>query len=217
MKGKNMAMLAVAWLLAMAAHAAEPIRISTQKMDLIMQVNGQGRLVQSYLGKRLLHDSDLGWLKEGREVYLTHGMEDYFEPAVDIEHADGNPSTLLRYVSHEVKPVQGGKETVITLADDQYPTTVRLHYVAYDAENVIKTWTEITNGEKKSVKLAKYASAMLHLDREAYYLTAFSGDWADEAHMNTEPLKPGKRVIDTKLGTRANMFTPPMFLSLIHI
>ena len=212
MKGKNMAMLAVAWLLAMAAHAAEPIRISTQKMDLIMQVNGQGRLVQSYLGKRLLHDSDLGWLKEGREVYLTHGMEDYFEPAVDTEHADGNPSTLLRYVSHEVKPVQGGKETVITLTDDQYPTTVCLHYVAYEAENVIKTWTEITNGEKKSVKLAKYASAMLHLDREAYYLTAFSGDWADEAHMNTEPLQPGKRVIDTKLGTRANMFTPPMFI-----
>ena len=47
MKGKKMAMLAVAWLLAMAAHAAEPIRISTQKMDLIMQVNGQGRRVQS--------------------------------------------------------------------------------------------------------------------------------------------------------------------------
>ena len=65
-----MAMLAVAWLLAMAAHAAEPIRISTQKMDLIMQVNGQGRLVQSYLGKRLLHDSDLGWLKEGREFAI---------------------------------------------------------------------------------------------------------------------------------------------------
>lgn len=209
---RSIVSLVIIWLLALTANAGNPIRISTEKMDLIMQVNGQGRLVQTYFGKRLLHESDFGWLKEGREVYLTHGMEDYFEPALDVEHADQNPSTLLRYVNHEVKTVDGGKETVITLKDDQYPTTVRLHYVAYEQENIIKTWTEITNGEKKPVKLNKYASAMLHIDRQAYYLTEFAGDWADEVHKTTEQLHFGKKVVDTKLGTRANMFTPPMFI-----
>ena len=30
--------------------------------------------------------------------------------------------------------------------------------------------------------------------------------------MSTTPLNFGKKVLDTKLGARANMFTPPMFI-----
>ena len=41
------------------------------------------------------------YLKQGKEVYLTHGLEDYFEPAIRVLHNDGNPSLLLKYVSHE--------------------------------------------------------------------------------------------------------------------
>lgn len=199
-------------LTAAVSQAADVIRINTSDMDLILKVNSQNRLVQAYFGKRLNGASDFKWLKEGREVYITHGMEDYFEPALDIEHEDGNPSTLLKYVSHSQHPTEGGMETVITLADDKYPIEVRLHYVAYQKENVIKTWTEIVNKGKKAVRLNKYASAMMHLDRDKYYLTEFSGDWADEANMTTEQLHFGKKVLDTKLGTRANMFAPSMFI-----
>ena len=53
---------------------------------------------------------------------------------------------------------------------------------------------------------------MLHFSRPAYYLTEFSGDWIYEATMSTTPLNFGKKVLDTKLGARANMFTPPMFI-----
>ena len=38
-----------------------------------------------------------------------------FEPAVAITHSDGNPSTILRYVSSEQKTVTGGTETIINL------------------------------------------------------------------------------------------------------
>lgn len=192
--------------------ADELIRISTRNIDLVLRVKEDGRLHQSYLGKRLKHDSDFKHLPLGNEAYLTHGMEDYFEPSIEVTHSDKNPSLLLKYQSHENNKHDEFTETVITLKDDKYPTTVELHYVAYTDEDIIKTWSRIVNGEKKSVILKKYASNMLHFNNAAYYLTEFSGDWADEAHMSTNELTFGKKVIDSKLGSRANMFTPPMFI-----
>lgn len=188
------------------------IKIATNQVHLIYRVADNGRLYQSYLGKRLNHDSDIAFLPLGKEAYITHGLEDYFEPAIHLLHNDGNPSLLLKYVSHTVNQVLPGvEETVITLQDDKYPVTVLLHYVAYGKENLIKTYTEISHKEKKPVELHKYASSMLHLNRGNYLLTEFSGDWAREVRMKDVPLEFGKKILDTKLGTRANMFCSPFF------
>lgn len=195
------------------ASADETIQINTDRIGMVLKTAENGRVYQSYLGKRLHDNADLSHLPQGREIYLTHGLEDYFEPAVEVCHNDNNPSLLLKYVSHNTKTVQPGvEETIIALQDDKYPVTVNLHYVAYQKENIIRTYTEISHKEKKPIALKKYASAMLHFDRAQYYLTEFSGDWADEAHVSTVPLNFGKKVVDTKLGTRANMFTPPFFI-----
>ena len=196
-----------------AGHSSFSRRVHQNQVGLVHRAADNGRLYQSYLGKRLANESDLQHLPKGNEAYLTHGMEDYFEPAIEVHHNDANPSLLLKYVSHTSKNVQPGvDETVITLQDDKYPVTVKLHYVAYAKENIIKTFTEISHQEKKPLKLERYASAMLHFSRPAYYLTEFSGDWIYEATMSTTPLNFGKKVLDTKLGARANMFTPPMFI-----
>ena len=189
------------------------IRIETKTASLIYRVVADGRLYQCYLGKKLTHEADLVHLPAGTEAYLTHGMKDYFEPAIRVLHNDGNPSLALKYKSHEQKALAPDvNETVITLEDEQYPVTVKLHYTAYVAENVIRTYAEICHAEKKPVTLYNYASAMLHLDRAAYYLTDFSGDWASEAHAQEQPLTFGKKVLDTKLGTRASMFCSPFFV-----
>ena len=118
---------------------------------------------------------------------------------------------MLYYVSSSSKAVEGGTETVVNLRDDQYPVDVTLHYVAYPKENVIKTWSEIKHQEKKPVLLSTYASAMLYFNNSAYYLTEFSSDWAKEAQMSSQQLQFGKKVIDTKLGSRAAMHTHPFF------
>ncbi|MDE6216376.1 alpha-galactosidase [Bacteroides sp.] len=200
-------------LLCIVKATADPVvKIQTNAVELIYKVADDGRLYQCYLGKRLHHDSDIAYLPQGGEAYITHGMEDYFEPALHIVHNDKNPSTLLRYVNHtENAPEAGVKETVITLRDDQYPVTVKLHYVAYEQENIIKTFTEISHQEKKPVSLEKYASSMLHLNRSRYFLTEFSGDWASEVRATERELDFGKKVVDTKLGTRGNMFCSPFF------
>ena len=201
------------------------IRIATNHTDLILQVPDNGRLYQVYLGERLRHDADLnhlGWqvhpasdgsvVPRGWEVYSGSGNEDFFEPALAVTHADGNPSTYLYYVSHHSKPVDGGTQTDIVLRDNRYPLEVTLHYVAYAAEDVIKTWSEISHDEKQSVYLSAYASTMLYFSAGNYYLTEFSSDWAKEAQMSTQPLRPGKKVLDTKLGSRAAMHMQPFFL-----
>lgn len=188
------------------------IKIETERTSLIYQVADNGRLYQKYLGKKLHHDSDIQYLPQGTEAYLTHGMEDYFEPAIHIHHNDYNSSLLLKYVDHSSNNTGNGiNETVITLKDDKYPVTVKLHYVAYDKENIIRTFTEISHEEKKPVILSKYASSMLHLNSSKYFLTEFSGDWAHEANVTERELAFGKKVIDTKLGARANMFVSPFF------
>ena len=207
-------------------HAADnqTIRISTDNTDLVLQVAENGRLYQTYLGDKLLHEQDLKNLrwnvhagsdgsvtKRGWEVYAGSGNEDYYEPALAITHNDGNPSTILYYVSSSSREVAGGTETVINLRDDQYPVDVTLHYVAYPKENVIKTWSEIKHQEKKPVLLSTYASTMLYFNSPAYYLTEFSSDWAKEAQMSSQQLQFGKKVIDTKLGSRAAMHTHPFF------
>ena len=214
-------------LICQNANGAERklIRISTNQTDLILQVGENGRLYQSYFGEKLLHDSDLeafSWdihaasdgsvSQRGWEAYSGSGNEDFFEPAIAITHTDGNPSTWLYYVSSAQQPVPGGTQTDITLRDDRYPVEVTLHYVAYAEENVIKTWSEIRHEEKKPIRLSAYASAMLYFCRNSYYLTEFSSDWAKEAQMSSQRLQPGKKILDTKLGSRAAMHMHPFFM-----
>lgn len=210
--------------LQMNAEESKVIRISTDQTDLILKVGENGRLYQTYLGEKLLHEADVNrfsWdihagsdgsiSQRGWEVYSGSGNEDYFEPAVAITHNDGNTSTYLYYVSSSTSPVEGGTQTTINLRDDKYPVDVTLHYVTYPKENVIKTWSEIKHQEKKPIILSTYASTMLYFCRSSYYLTEFSSDWAKEARMSSQQLQFGKKVIDTKLGSRAAMHTHPFF------
>ena len=210
--------------LQMNAEESKVIRISTDQTDLILKVGENGRLYQTYLGEKLLHEADVNrfsWdihagsdgsiSQRGWEVYSGSGNEDYFEPAVAITHNDENTSTYLYYVSSSTSPVEGGTQTTINLRDDKYPVDVTLHYVAYPKENVIKTWSEIKHQEKKPIILSTYASTMLYFCRSSYYLTEFSSDWAKEARMSSQQLQFGKKVIDTKLGSRAAMHTHPFF------
>jgi len=201
------------------------IHITTQTTDLALKTAPNGRLYQIYLGPKLANvaevdnlpcyikpGSDGSVAPRGWEAYPVSGTEDYFEPAFAIRHNDGNLTSVLKYVSHEVKTIDNNvSETVITLKDDVYPVEVKLHYVAFVNENIIKTWSEITHHEKKPVTINRYASAMLYFESPSYFLTEFNGDWAREANMSTTQLNFGKKIIDSKLGSRAAMHTSPFF------
>lgn len=202
------------------------IRISTNETDMILKTAPNGRLYQSYLGERLINQSDIDNLTHyikrpasdgavtprGWEVYPVSGAEDYFEPAFAIQHNDGNQTSIFYYKSHEVRNIDSNtQETIIRMSDDQYPLEVTLHYMTFAKENVIKSWTEIKHNEKKPVNISQYASSMIYFESDKYFLNEYSGDWAKEAQMSTQQLQFGKKVIDTKLGSRAAMHAYPFF------
>lgn len=218
--------LSAASIFAAGAQSGERsiIRIATDNTDLVLEVGPNKRVYQTYLGPKLMFESDmqnLSWSQHagsdgsvstrGWETYSTSGNEEFFEPALGITHADGNMTTYLYYVNSSQEKVPGGVHTRINLKDDKYPVNVTLNYVAYPKENVIKTWTEISHQEKKPITMSQYASAMLYFNEPQYWLTEFSSDWAKEAQMSSQQLQFGKKVIDTKLGSRAAMHTHPFF------
>jgi alpha-galactosidase len=121
------------------------------------------------------------------------------------------------YVAHTTTPVAKGVVlTSITLKDPQYPFEVVLHYKAYQNEDVIEQWATIRHQEKKAVRLAKYASANLYLTADKYYLTHFHGQHVREAQPEETELTAGLKVIDSKLGTRAQLYQAPMFLLALN-
>lgn len=195
-------------------YAAEKplIRIHTDQTDLVYRVDDRGRLCQSYLGTAFHDATDLAQLPTGDEALTTYGSKNYFTPALRLTHNDGNTSLQLTYVSHEIRPLgEGVNETTIRLRDEVYPVEIQLIITAFERENVIKSRTEIIHTERRPIVLYEYASSMLHLGAESYYLTEFAGDWAHEANMTERRLDFGKKILDTTLGSRANMFCSPLF------
>ncbi|MBP5392447.1 MAG: alpha-galactosidase [Bacteroidaceae bacterium] len=197
---------------------AQTISITTDHTQLVLKVNSQKRLCQTYLGERLSGQTDLSGLSmpqaglssstiKGLEVYPVMGTEDYYEPTFEIRHADGNPTSVLKYVKHS----QQGNETSILLRDEVYPVEVTLYYKVFPEEDIIQQWAEIKHDEKGKVLLGRYASSMLYFEAPQYYLTEFSSDWAKEMQMLSQELQFGKKVVDSRLGTRANMMAQPFF------
>lgn len=196
-------------------HAQEnkQIVVETKNVSLIFTVSADQKLYQSYLGNRLIKVADQQFLQSTRkEAYIGAGMTDLFEPAIRMVHADGNPSLDLKYNGLQVKKEEANVSTTsINLKDPQYPVEVVLHFSAYHDEDIIKAWTEIKHQEKKPVTLSNYASSMLHFDASKYWLSQFDGDYMTEMRMKESQLTPGIKILDSKLGARAQMYRSPCF------
>ena len=222
MKIAKLLVVVISMLVGMTANAKKMISIHTDNVQLVLEVKSNGRLYQAYLGEKLSEATPLSLLfmpqanqtwpmSVGNEVYPVMGTEDYFEPALQLTHNNGNPTSVLEYVSHTQTARNGATETVVKLRDEKYPLNVNLHYLAYAKEDVICQWAEISHGENKPISLGRYASAMLYFEEPTYYLTEFSGDWAREMQMSQTQLNFGRKTIDTRLGTRAAMLASPFF------
>jgi len=187
------------------------IIIETENIALVFSVGSNHKLYQVYLGEKLNHAQDYLSLPVQHEAYIPSGTDNLFEPAIKMLHNDGNPSLELLVADDKVTRDGNLVTTTIVLKDSKYPVQVSLNFVAFQKENIIKTWSEIKHQEKKPVVLTNYASSMLHLDADKYWLTQFHGDWAKEMRMEESQLTSGIKIIDSKLGTRANMYQTPAF------
>ena len=203
--------------------AQSVIPVETSNNVLVLQVDAQKNLQFIYYGKKLNDAKEYQQInREYRQsdytgivnsAYTPAGSRNLFEPAIAVTHFDGNKSLDLKYVSQNVQTINDNvKLYSIILKDPVYDFTVQLYYKAYYKENIIEQWSVIRHNEKGEVVLDKCASANLYLRANSYWLRQFHGDWAREMQPEESMLTHGIKNLDTKLGTRPDLFQPPVFM-----
>ena len=202
MKLKSIALL----LLTVAMPAmAEQVSVNTKGMSLVLDVENGKPAQYLYFGTKLNH-ADLQNLKvadNGRmDAYPAYGLNTPAEAALAMRHSDGNLSTALVATGSDVKSEDHATVTTIHLKDPVYNIKVDLKYRAYNDVDMIEAWTEIANGEKGTVTLTTFASAMLPIRRGDVWMSHLSGTWANEGQLSHEKLAPGEFVIRNNDGTR---------------
>lgn len=212
---KKLSLLFAASLLTTGA-TAENICISTPKTSLVVDATKGKELKFVYYGSRL-SANDLENINSSESNYYSaypaYGYNCASEPALAVRHYDGNMATQMEVTSIEKKTetvsddcVAGkGKTanvTVITLKDKLFPFYVNVCYRTYADADIIETWTEITNEEKKSVTLTRFDSGFLPVRRGNVWISHLYGSWANEAKVTEEPITPGMMVIENKDGVR---------------
>jgi alpha-galactosidase len=208
-----------------SVSAQQIIAVKTKSNALVLQVTPRKELNTIYLGEKLANDFEYikiqGQFKQGTDysgiynaAYTPSGSRNLLEPAIAVTHANGNTSLDLLYVNHKTTAInEGVSQTEIILKDNVYPVEVHLFIQSYYDTDVIEQWTTIQHSEKGNITLNKYASANLYLKGYSnFWLNQYHGDWAREMQPEETKLTHGIKVLDTKLGTRANLFQPSVFM-----
>ena len=201
------------------------INIESSDYVIVLKADSLKRLQHIYFGSKMSNPNEyeainkqLGFqVKDAGDlpnhVYTPSGTWNTAEPALQILHSDGNPSTELEYENHIIENFENGVYlTTITLIDPIYKTEVLLFYKVYQKENVFEQWSSIKNNEDQTIELKKYASANLYLRNNDFFLTQYHGAWGSEMQPETSLLTSGIKVLDSKLGTRSNLYSPPNFI-----
>ena len=197
-KGMIFAMLLTA---SIQTTQAEQVTIQTKNVTMVLDVENGKQPQYVYFGTKL-SDYDLSHLQTPRngrmDAYPVYGLNCPAEAALAMRHSDGNMSTAMYVTGME----RQGDIVRIILKDPVYLVSATLCYKAYQDEDMIETWTEITNGEAKPVTLTQFASICLPIRRGNVWLSHFYGSWANESQLVEEPLLAGEKVIKNKDGSR---------------
>src|SRR5581483_11749388 len=194
--------------LALPPH--EQFSAQTKSFALSFEVGDDGRLYQQPVGAPEANKK----LQRNDESYPQAGDGYIWEPALQVVHADGNTSTSLTF--EEIKRTNNGvgRELIqVKLHDPAYPLEVTLNIQTDRERDVVEQWTEIVHHESGAVTLERMASTALLLPSTNLHLTHFCGDWGKEMLVPiTEPITPGMKVLDSKIGVRADQFQIPSFV-----
>ncbi len=222
---KGLLAITIFLLINVSASALQTeIIIETKSNSLVLHVNSKGELNTQYFGKKLFNKTEYASIesqyRQGQEytgvassAYTPAGTKNLLEPAIIVSHADGNNSLDLHYVSHETKVIDNNVQLLsILLKDPVYNFSVTLFYKTYFNDDIIEQWASIQHNEKGNVILYKYASANLFLKAGSFWLAHFHGDWAKEMQPEESRITHGIKTLDSKLGTRTNLFQPSVFM-----
>ena len=200
---KRVLLLFLAFAAVTAAFAQ--VRVTTPGTELVLKADNGGTLQVMYFGNRL-SDVDFANLEfagtPNQDAYQAYGFNCASEASIGVTHMDGNMSTVLAIESVTQTDEPTAKVTKIRMKDTVYPFYVTVCYRAYQDVDMIETWTEIENLEKKPVTLTRYDSGFLPFRVGDVWMSHLHGTWAAEGLLVQEPIERGMTVIKNKDGTR---------------
>lgn len=200
---KKILTFAVAVVTTIAAMAQ--VRVATPDLELILSAEEGKTLNLLYFGNKL-SDNDFANLEAAgvlnQNVYPAYGMNCPVDAALAVTHADGNMSTELVIESVSQTMEDGAQITRVKMKDTVYPFYVTVCYRAYQDVNMVETWTEIRNLEKKPVLLTRFDSGYLPIQTGEVWASHLYGTWANESRLVQEPLNRGTLTIKNKDGVR---------------
>lgn len=192
-------------LISAALVSMAQVRVTTPNLELVLRAEKGGGLLVQHFGGRL-SDTDLENLSAAgvpnHNAYPPYGFWCPSEASLAVTHADGNMSTVLKVEGVSQEEEDGAQVTRIRLKDTVYPFNVTVCYRAYQDVDMIETWTEIENLEKKPVVLTRFDSGYLPIRRGDVWVSHLYGTWANEGRVAQERLEPGMMTIKNKDGIR---------------
>ncbi len=220
MKTTKIVFFALALLTTIPASAWQgEVVIETPNTQLVLHAEEGQDLKQDYYGNKM---TDVSQFKSAGSAcnfsaLPAFGTVDMIHlPALLIEHADGDMNLNLTVTDYASANEEHATVHTFTMNDKLKPVTVKLKYKAYKNVDIIETWTEVTNEEKKkAIRLKRFDSGHLTIRRGDVWLTHLHGDWASETEVTQEPLTRGVQVIRNSDGARnAHLDAPEVMFSL---
>jgi alpha-galactosidase len=172
------------------------IQVETGSLEWTFGVN-QGKLEQRRFGLKSEPDKTRAPGIYAYPDYIDRNADvALLEPTLDVLGPDGLRNLALRFVSQDVtKPAASMTRTDIHLKDAVSGIGLDLHFLAHEKDDVIETWSTITNDSKDAVTLLRFDSFAFSLGGKDFHLTTFRGGWGDEMNWNEAPVGTGLRRI----------------------
>ena len=206
MKKRKITLFIASCMMAVGAMA-ENVCISTSTSSLVVDATKGKELKFVYYGAKL-GAADLKTVGEfdingggytNLAAYPTYGFNCDKEYALSVVHANGDMALQLQLESTETR---ADGTQVFKMKDKVQPLYVNVCYRVRPGSEIIETWTEITNQEKKTVRLTRFDSGSLLIRRGNVWVSHLYGSWANEGMLCEEPLNAGMLVIENKDGVR---------------
>lgn len=159
------------------------------------------------------------WLME----YPCNGTGDMRISALAVKNADGNASTDMRYVSHEIYPgkpaLEGlpatyvndpGEATTleVTCADPATGIRAVLLYTVFEDIDVITRSVRIENASERPCDIQRVMSCCVDLPGMEYKMSHLYGRWLKERTLATRDLEHGLQGIQSKRGSSSHNHNP---------
>lgn len=219
-------------------------KLDTCSTSYLLAVHEAGYLLHLYYGAYLPDDNLLDLLDRGYfasfspenphfvetgfspdiqpSEYSTYNTGDFRVSALQIQNANGDCATDIRYVSHRVlkkKPAlpgmpalrdeEGVSETLeITAEDGVTGAVVRLYYTVYSDLPVMTRFAAVENTAKVPMKIERAASLCLELPTSDFDMVHLYGKWSKERTVVERPLAHGLQSISSSRGSSSHNHNP---------